>query len=185
MVCQKTVVYKLVGVILERKYWLLFVSCTLCLYNSSSSLLSLALGRAKWLLLAMHHWWERGMVEGHCMQYWWERGTVGGALYTIDCGLCIHRSTCGCGSAVYRPLLIPSDHPVSMVICNKEHCTVILRVRNGMETWDEATPLVETSAPSAPFSLSLLSGPLHVPIQSVKTWPSINYCQGCVAFMKC
>ena len=91
-------------------------------------------------------------------------------MYMIDCGLCIHRSTCGCGSAVYRPLLIPSDHPVSMVICNKEHCTVpvILQVRNCTEAWDKATPLVEISAPSAPFSLSLLSGPLHVPIQPSK-----------------
>ena len=88
-------------------------------------------------------------------------------MYTIDCGLCIHRSTRGCGSAIYKPLLIPSDHPVSMVICNKEHCTVILRVRNGMEARNEATPLVEISAPLTPFSLSLLSGPLHVPIQNL------------------
>ena len=157
MVCQKTVVYKLVGVSLERKYWLLFVSCTLCLYNSSSSLLSLALGRAKWLLLAMQHWLERGMVEGHCTQYWWERGTVGGAVYTIGCGLCIHHSTCGCGSAVYKPLLIPSDHPVSMVICNKEHCTVILQVRNGIgglergytTCWNQCT--LGSLLPESPF----------------------------------
>ena len=62
-------------------------------------------------------------------------------MYTVDCGLCIHCGTCGCAlPAIDRPLLISSDHLVSMAICNKEHCTVPV-ILQGMEVWRPWTRL--------------------------------------------